>query len=239
MLFFSLLFLLMYSGSGYCQSVRVFGTVREASSGETISGAFILDEITKSNTASNLNGHFSISVIQGQETKLSISRVGYFPKSIEISPSSDTLVMVELDIQELTEFVVNSSAEEMQTSTTFSIPVAKLSKIPTVLGEPDLFKPLALLPGVSTGIEGSSGLFVRGGTPDQNLILLDDVPIYNPSHLFGFFSVFHPEMVKSISLIKSGFPAKYGGRLSSVIDVRMKDGDKSEFKGLKKVFSLG
>lgn len=221
----------MITGPGYCQSVIIFGTVREASSGETISGAIVSDEISKSNSTTNANGHFSLSVNQGQTTKLSFSRVGYFPKSIELFPFSDTLVMVELDIQELDEFVVTSSADEMETSTTFSIPVAKLSKIPTVLGEPDLFKSLALLPGVSTGIEGSSGLFVRGGTPDQNLILLDDVPIYNPSHLFGFFSVFHPEMVKSISLIKSGFPAKYGGRLSSVIDVRMKDGDKSEFKG--------
>ena len=228
---FSFVFLLMLTESGYCQSVKIFGTVREASSGETISGAIIINQIDKSNASSNSNGRFSISVAQGQTTKLSFSRVGYLPKSIEIHPTSDSLLTVELDIQELDEFVVTSAATEMETTTSFSIPVAKLTKIPTVLGEPDLFKSLALLPGVSTGIEGSSGLFVRGGTPDQNLILLDDVPIYNPNHLFGFFSVFHPEMVKSISLVKSGFPAKYGGRLSSVIDVRMKDGDKSEFKG--------
>lgn len=93
-------------------------------------------------------------------------------------------MMVELDIQELEEFVVTSSTTDMETSTTFSIPVAKLSKIPTVLGEPDLFKSLALLPGVSTGIEGSSGLFVRSGTPDQNLILLDDVPIYTEMKIY-------------------------------------------------------
>jgi len=229
--FFLINFLFFITGSSYCQSVKIFGTVREASSGETISGAIITNKIDKSNASSNSNGHFSISVNQGQIIKLSFSRVGYLPTSIDIFTTSDSLLTVEMEIQELAEFVVNSSEAEMQTSTTFSIPVAKLTKIPTVLGEPDLFKSLALLPGVSTGIEGSSGLFVRGGTPDQNLILLDDVPIYNPSHLFGFFSVFHPEMVKSISLIKSGFPAKYGGRLSSVIDVRMKDGDKSEFKG--------
>ena len=99
------------------------------------------------------------------------------------------------------------------------------------MGEVDLLRVLQLLPGVQSGGEGQSGFYVRGGSPDQNLILLDGVPVYNASHLFGFFSVFNSDAIKDVKLIKGGFPARYGGRLSSVLDINMKEGNNKEFHG--------
>ena len=111
------------------------------------------------------------------------------------------------------------------------IPVAQVKLIPALLGEVDVLKALQLLPGVQSGGEGSSGLYVRGGGPDQNLILLDGVPVYNVSHLFGFFSVFNADAIKNIQLTKGGFPARYGGRLSSVLEINMKAGNMKKFTG--------
>lgn len=107
----------------------------------------------------------------------------------------------------------------------------KLRQLPVLFGEVDLVKVLQYLPGVSSGMEGTSGIFVRGGGSDQNLILLDEVPVYNVNHLFGFFSVFNGEAVNSATIYKAGFPARYSGRLSSVIDIRMKEGNNQEFHG--------
>ena len=112
-----------------------------------------------------------------------------------------------------------------------SVPIDQIKSLPAFLGEVDVMKVLQLLPGVQSGSEGSSGLYVRGGGPDQNLILLDGVPVYNASHLFGFFSVFNSDAINNVQLIKGGFPARYGGRLSSVIDISMKEGNMKEFHG--------
>ncbi len=109
--------------------------------------------------------------------------------------------------------------------------MAKLRAVPALLGEVDILKVLQLLPGVQSGTEATSGLYVRGGSPDQNLLLLDGVTVYNASHLFGFLSVFNGDAIKDVTLIKGGFPARYGGRLSSVIDLTMKEGNLKEFEG--------
>lgn len=215
----------------FSQSATIFGTVREVETRETVPGAYITDENSGRSTLSNRHGYFNIEVPMDSEIKLRISQLGYVSQQISMKVSRDTLVSVDLVLNELQEVVVTAPSRDRDPISTISIPIRRLNKIPMVLGEPDLFKALALLPGVATGVEGTSGLHVRGGTPDQNLILLDDTPVYNPSHLFGLFSVFHPEMVKDIQLIKGGFPAKYGGRLSSIIDVRMKDGNKNDFEG--------
>src|SRR5205085_6006278 len=106
-----------------------------------------------------------------------------------------------------------------------------IKALPAFLGEADVLKAIQLLPGVQAGSEGSSGIYVRGGGPDQNLILLDGVPVYNASHLFGFFSVFNSDALNKVTLIKGGFPARYGGRLSSVVDLRMKEGDMDDYHG--------
>jgi hypothetical protein len=111
------------------------------------------------------------------------------------------------------------------------LPIQTVKSLPAFLGEPDIMKAIQLLPGIQAGNEGTSGLYVRGGSPDQNLILLDGVPVYNASHLFGFFSVFNADAIRSVEVIKGGFPARYGGRLSSVIDINMKEGDKNKIHG--------
>ena len=112
----------------------------------------------------------------------------------------------------------------------------QLKTLPVFMGEADVMKTLQLMPGVQSGNEGTSGIYVRGGGPDQNLILLDGVPVYNANHLFGFFSVFNPDAISSINLIKGGFPAQYSGRLSSVIDIRLKEGNDKKYGG---EFSIG
>ena len=116
------------------------------------------------------------------------------------------------------------------------IPMAQIKNTPSILGEADVMKTIQLMPGVQAGVDGSAGLYIRGGSPDQNLILLDGTPVYNVDHLFGFFSVFTPEAVKKVTLFKSSFPARFGGRLSSVIDVRTNDGDMQKYHG---TFSIG
>jgi outer membrane cobalamin receptor len=129
---------------------------------------------------------------------------------------------------------MDKKSDEMVKSTQMSMiemPVHQIKALPVLLGEADVLKSLQLMPGVQSGSEGTSGLYVRGGGPDQNLILLDGVPVYNASHLFGFFSVFNADAISSVKLIKGGFPARYGGRLSSVIDIRMKEGNMKEFHG--------
>ena len=110
------------------------------------------------------------------------------------------------------------------------LPVEQIKNLPALLGEKDVLKSIQLLPGVQKGSEGSSGIYVRGGGPDQNLILLDGATVYNATHLFGFFSLFNGDALKSVELTKGGFPARYGGRLSSVIDMQMKDGDKEKIR---------
>ena len=111
------------------------------------------------------------------------------------------------------------------------LPIQTIKSLPAFLGEVDVLKAIQLLPGVQAGNEGSSGFYVRGGGPDQNLILLDGVPVYNASHLFGFFSVFNADAIRSVELVKGGFPARYGGRLSSVLDINMKEGNKNKLHG--------
>ncbi|HPS84718.1 MAG TPA: TonB-dependent receptor plug domain-containing protein, partial [Bacteroidales bacterium] len=144
--------------------------------------------------------------------------------NIVLSPSAELKEVV------ITDSVLNKVSDNSQMSN-FQLPVEYVKEIPALLGEKDVFKALQLLPGVQKGNEGSSGLYVRGGGPDQNLIILDDATVYNANHLFGFFSLFNGDALKSIELIKGGFPARYGGRLSSVVDMNMKDGNREKLCG--------
>ena len=130
--------------------------------------------------------------------------------------------------------VVASKGQSIQEQVQMSkieVPIKQLKSLPAILGEVDIMKTLQLLPGVQSGGEGTSGLYVRGGSPDQNLILLDGVQLYNVNHLFGFFSVFNADAISNVSLTKGGFPARYGGRLSSVLEINMKEGNMNEFNG--------
>lgn len=133
--------------------------------------------------------------------------------------------------QTLDEFkvIAQKKLEERVEVGKMSIPVSTIISLPSISGEPDILKAFQLMPGVQMGAENTNGLFVRGGAADQNLFLLDDVPLYNVNHLGGFFSVFDPSMLKSVDLYKGGFPARYGGRVSSVMDIRTKDGNLNQF----------
>ena len=148
---------------------------------------------------------------------------------------SDTVINLSLNPTiELKEVLVVDKAKSQVQSTQMSmaeIPIQTIKSLPVLMGEVDIIKTIQLLPGVQSGGEGMSGLYVRGGGPDQNLILLDGVPVYNANHLFGFFSVFNADAIQNISLVKGAFPARYGGRLSSVLDIKMKEGNNKKFKG--------
>ena len=217
------------------ESITISGYLEDATSGERLIGANIYSPKTYAGTSTNSYGFFSIP-LDTKTDELAFSYVGYKTKICSINFSSDTLINVALKPSlELNEIKVfnskNEMAEKKQTIGTLKIPESKVNKIPVILGETDVLKTAQLLPGISEGSEGNSGLYVRGGSPDQNLILLDGIPVFNPNHLFGFYSVFNTDAIKNMKVIKEGFPARYGGRLSSVVDLRMKEGNTKKLSG--------
>lgn len=213
----------------------ISGYIEDLVSGERLIQANVVDVENNTGTVSNAFGFYSLTLPEGTH-QLAITYVGYTRLIKTITLTKDTSITWQLDPNVSLETVevkaesVKRLQDESQMSS-IEIPMQQIKKIPALLGEIDVLKALQLLPGVQSGGEGQSGLYVRGGSPDQNLILLDGVPIYNASHLFGFFSVFNADAIKDVKLIKGGFPARYGGRLSSVIDIAMKDGHKSEYHG--------
>lgn len=217
------------------QKYTISGYVKDRSSGENLIGASVYDTRKMVGTAANTYGFYSLT-LPSDSTELRFSYVGYHPVRIRFLLQRDTTINMELDASsQLQEVVVEAGREErIQESSrmgTIDVPIEQIKALPALLGEVDVLKVLQLLPGVQSGAEGSSGLYVRGGGPDQNLILLDGVPVYNASHLFGFFSVFNADAINHVELIKGGFPARYGGRLSSVIDISMKEGNARKIKG--------
>ncbi len=212
------------------QNHIVSGYITDAQSGERLYAATVYDQNSGTGTISNRFGFFSISLPEGNVV-LKVSFVGYEIQSRRINLNTDTITSFALKSDNKLDEVVVRGSDTRQVFDNSDLGHVKLSaktlaKLPSLMGEKDVLKGLMILPGVQQGSEGSSGIFVRGGSPDQNLILLDDVPLFNVSHLFGFVSVFTPEAIQSIDFYKGGFPARYGGRLSSVIDLRMKDGNK-------------
>lgn len=221
------------------QQFSLSGYIRDQASGENLINANIYESNSLTGTISNEYGFYSLSLPKGKHT-VTFSYIGYQKQTIELNITKDTTLNIGLELMtELEEIKVYgnevSKVERTQMSMA-EIPTSTLTKIPVLFGEPDVLKVIQLLPGVQSGAEGTSGIYVRGGGPDQNLFLLDGVPVYNANHLFGFFSVFNPSAVNSVKLYKGGFPARFGGRLSSVIDIRMKEGNMKEFKG---EFSIG
>jgi outer membrane receptor for ferrienterochelin and colicin len=217
------------------QKITISGNVKDAASGEVLIGANIYDKVSKKGAVANQFGFYSYTTT-ADSVDLFFSFVGFQTQRIYMSATKDTVINVQLGADGvLDEFVVTSEAvepiQEITRMGTINVPIKQIKELPALLGEVDVFKVLQLLPGVQSGTEGASGLYVRGGGPDQNLILLDGVPVYNASHLFGFFSVFNADAINNVELIKGGFPSRYGGRLSSVIDVTMKEGNMQEFKG--------
>lgn len=233
------LFGLLFPVSLMAGKYTISGYIVDKQTGERLVNANVYDKVTLKGSTANAFGFYSISRPEGRIT-LVVSFIGYQPKEFQLELKSDLTLNVELDLisDELDEVVVTgnrSKVEETQMSMV-DLPVQKLQKIPVIMGEADVLKVMQLLPGVKSGTEGSSGIYVRGGGPDQNLFLLDGVPVYNAGHLLGFFSVFNPDALKTVKLYKGGFPARFGGRLSSVVDITMKDGNMKKFEGN---FSIG
>ncbi|MDO6437450.1 TonB-dependent receptor [Cyclobacterium sp. 1_MG-2023] len=220
---------------GFSQKITVSGTVKEEGTGENLIGANIYDKVSQKGTVTNQFGFYSYTT-NGDSLDLYFSFVGFQAKHIQLKAKKDTLINVTLIPDGTLEEVVVSASDmdqiqEITRMSSVNVPIEQIKELPALMGEVDVFKVLQLLPGVQSGTEGGSGLYVRGGGPDQNLILLDGVPVYNASHLFGFFSVFNADAINNVELIKGGFPSRYGGRLSSVIDISMKEGNMQEFKG--------
>ena len=219
----------------YAQKFTIRGSVKDHSSGESLIGATLYNIRTAQGTTTNTYGFYSLT--QSKDSiYLRVSFVGYEPQLLKFLLTRDTTIHIGLsEGTTLNEVVVTGTSEdkiqESSRMSTIDVPIQQIKSLPAFLGEVDVFKVLQLLPGVQAGSEGSSGLYVRGGGPDQNLILLDGVPVYNASHLFGFFSVFNADAINQVELIKGGFPARYGGRLSSVIDISLKEGNAHKLKG--------
>ncbi len=233
-----LVFLVVLSHSTFAQrNFTISGYVREKGSQEQLIGVNVYVPNSSFGTSSNNYGFYSITLPANDATTLVFSFVGY--ERIE-----KTLVLnknIEMNIElmaanQLQEVVVSSKRQEERVSESvemskIDVPINQIKKIPAFMGEKDVLKVLQLMPGVQKGSEGQSGIYVRGGGPDQNLIILDDAVVYNASHLFGFFSVFNGDALKSVELTKGGFPARFGGRLSSVIEMNMKEGNKEKLHG--------
>lgn len=231
LIFFLLIGFLSFSQNKF----NVSGYVEDLKTGEKLFGVNVYTN-SKSGNVTNEYGYFSFSLEEGKHT-IYVSYIGFktIEKEINVSSNSKVDFKLEEDSFNLNEVVISTTKIENKVkSTEMSVNTLKAStikKLPAILGEPDVIKSIQLLPGVSSVNEASSGFNVRGGNADQNLILLDDATIYNASHLFGFFSVFNSDAIKDVKLYKGGIPSTYGGRLSSVLDVRQKEGNKKEFNG--------
>ncbi len=214
---------------------NVFGLVTDRSTGELLVGATVYDTVSKRGTVTNEYGFYSLRT-GAQKPVLQCSYVGYQPTWQSLQHIPDTTLNFRLvpsvQLEEVRVSALDASGKFTGPQMSFhNINRLRIKQLPALFGEVDLVKALQYLPGVSSGMEGTSGIYVRGGGSDQNLVLLDDVPVYNVNHLFGFFSVFNGEAVNSATIYKAGFPARYSGRLSSVIDIRMKEGNNQEFHG--------
>lgn len=214
----------------------ISGTITDAANGETVFGASVFLEGTGIGTVTNEYGFYSITA-DSDTYNIIISYVGFATLSQKVSLDSNLKMNFEITEQstELDEVVIVSEVSERLNIRSPQMSVSKLKletirKMPVVLGETDIIKSIQLLPGVTNGGEGAAGFNVRGGAADQNLVLLDEAIIYNTSHLFGFFSVFNADAIKDVKLYKGGIPARFGGRVSSVLDVRQKDGNSKKFE---------
>ncbi len=228
-LFGVLLFLLsVLQFEAFSQHI-VSGFVSDSLSGEALINAHVYNKITGEGTLTNPYGFFSFKTNSRGSLQLIVSYVGYKKTTKSVFCENDTTLIILLEPgQNLDDVIIKATKitdEDFTPAGRMSLTTKQLEKIPGLLGEKDIIKSLQLMPGIDMGKEGSSGIYVRGGDRGQNLMLLDGMPVYNVNHIFGFFSVFTPEIVKSVDVYKGGFPARYSGRLSSVIDIRLKEGN--------------
>jgi len=216
------------------KKATISGFVRDARNGETLTGAVIYPkENPSSGIATNSYGYFSLTLPIGKYS-LIIQFLGYKTKEFPLDLKENVQLTFDMEeesiaLKEITITGEKNNNNVVQSELISKINVREIQNIPVILGEKDILKTIQLLPGVTPAGEGNAGFYVRGGGADQNLILLDEATVYNPSHLLGFFSTFNSDAIKDITLYKGGFPAEYGGRLSSVVDIKMNEGNNKEF----------
>jgi len=233
-LFFLFISLFFFQASAQ-KKHTVSGYVKEKSNGESSVGATVFIKEILKGTTTNTSGFYSITIEEGEYT-LVVSYIGFkdIEQKINLNKNIRVNYEIEADVITTKEFTVTGEREDQNTNetvmSTISLDVEKIKALPALFGEVDILKTIQLLPGVQSAGEGNSGFYVRGGGPDQNLILLDGATIYNASHLAGFFSVFNADAIKDVKLIKGGMPAEYGGRLSSVLDITMSDGNLKKYE---------
>ena len=221
------------------RNFTVSGHIVSEQSGETLIAASVFENGSRKGVLSNSFGFYSLTLPEGH-IELMYSCIGYSPVTLNFELNGDTTLNIRLQEDNMMEqiTVVGNRVETVAKSTQMSainVPVAQIKTVPALLGEVDLIKALQLLPGVQSGTEGFTGFYVRGGGPDENLFLLDGVPVYNINHMAGFFSVFNADAIKNVTLYKGSFPARFGGRLSSVLDIRMNDGNNRKLSGTASV----
>jgi len=221
------------------QTITISGYVNDSRSGEALIGTNVYEVNLQYGTTTNNYGFFSIT-LPGSSTILRFSYQGFATQTIDFQESNDQLLLIELDpivleLDSLEVFANDDRIEEQVQMSRVNLSILDVQTLPSLLGEPDILKTLQLMPGIQSGAEGSSGLYVRGGTPDQVLILMDGAHVYNVGHLFGFLSTFNTDALNSASLLKGGFPARYGGRLASVLDLTMREGNRKKFTGVASI----
>ncbi|MBL4710187.1 MAG: TonB-dependent receptor [Flavobacteriales bacterium] len=229
----SLLMLLISTSVFSQESYTISGSLEDASNGEGLIGATIVIQELKIGAATNVYGFYSLTALKGEYT-LIFSYIGYEPMTKKVTLNKNLkfdlelkLATAELEAVEITEERKDANVQSNQMSMN-KIDMKEAKAIPVIFGEQDIIKIITLLPGIKSS-EGGSGFFIRGGSADQNLILLDEAPVYNASHLLGFFSVFNSDAIKDLSVYKGQIPAEFGGRASSVLDIKMKDGNSKKF----------
>ncbi len=218
------------------QKITISGYVKDEASKEVLIGASVVNANTKTGTSTNQYGFFSLTVAKSDTIELLISYQGYRiqAKKIFAKENLQLNVLLESDAGTLGEVVINSGKNNRNVQKAqmgvIDVPLRAIKNLPVLLGERDIMKIIQLLPGVQGGQEGTTGFYVRGGNLDQNLVQLDEATVYNPNHLFGLFSTFNVNTINSVQLIKGGFPAEYGGRLSSILNITMKEGNKKKYQ---------
>src|SRR5690349_15356121 len=228
------LLLVIAATQSMAQNFTVSGYVKDTDNGEELIGVTVLVKETRTGTTTNAYGFYSITLPAGKHT-LQYSYVGYKPQTLELELDKSFSHNISLapEVTEIDEVVItgeriDANVTDLQMSKT-KLNIAQVRKLPAVMGEVDIIKTIQLQPGVVSAGEGTSSFFVRGGSADQNLILIDEAPIYDPSHLFGLFSVFNADVIKDSELYRGGIPSRFGGRLSSILEVRTKDGNNKNF----------
>jgi hypothetical protein len=236
-LHFSVFLLLLSFCASAQDRITISGYVKEAGSQEQLPGVNVYISDTPYGVVTNTYGFYSLTIPKTDSVTINFSFVGYETIQRRVLLDKDIHLNILLaTINQLEEVTVSARRQEDYVSRSaqmsqIEIPISQVKKIPAFFGEKDVLKVLQLMPGVQKGTEGQTGLYVRGGGPDQNLIILDDAVVYNANHLFGFFSIFNSDALKSVELTKGGFPARFGGRLSSVLDMNMKEGAKDKLHG--------